>query len=121
MTFAMSRSVAPGSKILELSKMVNNIKQMKSTQLSTDGGHPKLLESESRINGTTLLGQLKNSSSNKDIAESMLGGGSAYTTAKKKSKKEQTIDAKIEKLLVAYKKHDEDAKKKAAQLELDKV
>ena len=51
----------------------------------------------------------------------MLNGGGANTTAKKKSKKEQTIDAKIEKLLVAYKKHDEDAKKKAEQLELDKV
>lgn len=32
MTFAMSRSVAPGSKILELSKMVTNMnKQIKST------------------------------------------------------------------------------------------
>jgi len=30
MTFAMSRSVAPGSKILELSKMVGNMKHMKS-------------------------------------------------------------------------------------------
>eukprot|EP00352_Strombidinopsis_acuminata_P002253 CAMPEP_0176391444 /NCGR_PEP_ID=MMETSP0126-20121128/40030_1 /TAXON_ID=141414 ORGANISM="Strombidinopsis acuminatum, Strain SPMC142" /NCGR_SAMPLE_ID=MMETSP0126 /ASSEMBLY_ACC=CAM_ASM_000229 /LENGTH=71 /DNA_ID=CAMNT_0017761559 /DNA_START=1203 /DNA_END=1418 /DNA_ORIENTATION=- len=51
----------------------------------------------------------------------MLGNGLGNSSAKKKTKKEETIDRKIEKLLMAYKKHDEEAKKKAAQLELDKV
>jgi len=40
---------------------------------------------------------------------------------KKKTKKEEQIDLKIEQLLVAYQKKDEETLRKASQLERDKV
>ena len=110
MTFAMSRSVAPNSKILQLSGMDASLKKLakKETMDKELNAH-----SSSDI---TLLKQLKGGSEFSMKPTQML-----TEPLKKKSKREEAIDSKIEKLLITYKKKDEIAAKKANNLNADKA
>lgn len=93
MTFATSRTVAANSKLLELSGMLSSIKQLK--------------------NPTENLLAIKNGMTEMTLLKSM-------KPEKIKTKKEQEIDDKIEKLLYAYKKQDEEAARRAKNLEKDR-
>lgn len=111
MTFAMSRSVAPNSKILQLSSMVGSLKHLTKKESST-----KELNAQSSSD-ITLLKQLKNQGSEFSMKPTQL----LNEGVKKKSKREEAIDSKIEKLLITYKKKDEIAAKKASNLDADKA
>lgn len=111
MTFAMSRSVAPNSKILQLSSMVGSLKHLTKKESST-----KELNAQSSSD-ITLLKQLKNQGSEFSMKPTQL----LNEGVKKKSKREEAIDNKIEKLLITYKKKDEIAAKKASNLDADKA
>ena len=116
MTFAMSRSVAPNSKILQLSSMVGNMKgaTKNSTTLKAITGGPQASGSD-----ITLLKQLKNNGSDFSIKPAALLNNKP--TEKKKTKREVLIDSKIEKLLITYKQKDEQAKRRAGNIDAEKA
>ena len=123
MTFAMSRSVAPNSKILQLSSMVGNMK--KSTkgepagalQAISGGGQQQTSSSD-----LTLLRQLKNNGSDFSIKPAaLIQNANRGQLEKKKTKREEMIDNKIEKLLITYKQKDEQAKRRAGNLDAEKA
>ena len=113
MTFAMSRSCAPNSKILQLSSMVGSLKHLAKKESSKNELNA---QSSSDI---TLLKQLKNQGHQSELSvkpNQLLNEGT-----KKKSKREEEIDKKIEKLLITYKKKDEIAAQKASNLNAEKA
>ena len=55
-----------------------------------------------------------------DVLKSLMGHGSTVGQEKKKSKKEEQIDRKIESLLEAYKRQDEEILKRAHEKEANK-
>lgn len=118
MTFAMSRSVAPNSKILQLSSMVGNIKNVKKDDsvfgLKAIGPGGKSSNSD-----LTLLKQIKNNGSDFSIKPPALLSGKQPD--RKKTKREEMIDTKIEKLLITYKQRDEQAKRRAGNLDAEKA
>jgi len=99
MTFAMSRSVAPNSKILQLSSMVGNMRSATKNSNST----LKAITGGPQVSGSdiTLLKQLKNNGSDFSIKPAALLNNKP--TEKRKTKREEMIDSKIEKLLITYK------------------
>ena len=115
MTFAMSRSCAPNSKILQLSSMMGNLEKLKGNDSSQMLGGKKLDPSLS--SELTLLRQLKNNGSE----FSLKAGSLMNTQATKKTKREEAIDKKIEKLLETYKRKDEQATNKAKNMDADKA
>mmetsp|Transcript_24354 Transcript_24354/g.30225 ORF Transcript_24354/g.30225 Transcript_24354/m.30225 type:complete len:101 (+) Transcript_24354:2421-2723(+) len=98
MTFAMSRIVAPNSKILQLSSMVGNMR--KATKESTSQVKA-IQDGNASSSDLTLLKQLKNNGSDFSIKPAMLMN--SKQPEKKKTKREEQIDSKIEKLLIQYK------------------
>lgn len=116
MTFAMSRSVAPNSKILQLSSMIGNMKTAKnsSTALKAITEGPQASGSD-----ITLLKQLKNNGSDFSIKPAALLNNKP--SEKKKTKREEMIDQKIEKLLITYKLKDEQAKRRAGNIDAEKA
>ena len=119
MTFAMSRSVAPNSKILQLSSMVGQTKKVAKESGSTtkaigEGSHQQASSSD-----LTLLKQLKNNGSDFSLKPAVVLN--SKLPEKKKTKREEMIDNKIEKLLITYKQKDEQAKRRAGNLEADKA
>ena len=117
MTFAMSRSVAPNSKILQLSSMIGNMKG--STKNTTSA--LKAITEGPQASGSdiTLLKQLKNNGSDFSIKPAALLNNKP--TEKKKTKREEMIDQKIEKLLITYKQKDEQAKRRAGNIDAEKA
>lgn len=67
----------------------------------------------------TLLRQLKNNGSEISVKPSALLNNKQ--PEKKKTKREELIDNKIEKLLITYMKKDEQAKKRAGNLDAEKA
>ena len=116
-TFAMSRSVAPNSKILQLSSMVGNMKG--STKNTTSA--LKAITEGPQASGSdiTLLKQLKNNGSDFSIKPAALLNNKPLE--KKKTKREEMIDQKIEKLLITYKQKDEQAKRRAGNIDAEKA
>ena len=117
MTFAMSRSVAPNSKILQLSSMVGNMKgATKNSNLAL-----KAITEGPQASGSdiTLLKQLKNNGSDFSIKPAALLNNKPMD--KKKTKREEMIDQKIEKLLITYKQKDEQAKRRAGNIDAEKA
>ena len=117
MMFAMSRSVAPNSKILQLSSMIGNMKgatKNSSTALKAITGGPMASGSD-----ITLLKQLKNNGSDFSIKPAALLNNKPIE--KKKTKREEMIDSKIEKLLITYKQKDEQAKRRAGNIDAEKA
>ena len=116
MTFAMSRSVAPNSKILQLSSMIGNMKSATKNSNST----LKAITGGPQASGSdiTLLKQLKNNGSDFSIKPAALLNNK---TEKKKTKREEMIDSKIEKLLITYKQKDEQAKRRAGNIDAEKA
>ena len=117
MTFAMSRSVAPNSKILQLSSMIGNMKG--STKNTTSA--LKAITEGPQASGSdiTLLKQLKNNGSDFSIKPAALLNNKPLE--KKKTKREEMIDQKIEKLLITYKQKDEQAKRRAGNIDAEKA
>jgi hypothetical protein len=90
MTFAMSRSVVPHAKVLQLSSMLANVKK-----IGKEADKPLAITNQHASNSElTLLRQMK-----RDGAGTFMGPDKQ---PKKKTKKEELIDQKIEQLLVAY-------------------
>ena len=116
MTFAMSRSVAPNSKILQLSSMVNNMKKSQKDQSGTLSAIGNGQQSSSEL---TLLKQLKNNGSEFSIKPAALLNGKQ--PEKKKTKREEMIDQKIEKLLINYKQQNEQSKRRANNMDAEKA
>lgn len=115
MTFSMSRSVAPNSKILQLSSMVGS---MKSVQRGDSTLAMKAI-GQTSSSDITLLKQLKNNNgSDFSIKPAAL---LSKQPEKKKTKREEMIDTKIEKLLVTYKQRDEQAKRRAENMDVEKA
>lgn len=114
MTFAMSRSVAPNSKILQLSSMLGNMKNAQKAPGAKQAG-------PGSNSDLTLLRQLKSNGSDFSIKPTALLNASQVQAEKKKTKREEMIDNKIEKLLIAYKKRDEDAQKRAVDMDAEKA
>jgi len=113
----MSRSVAPNSKILQLSNMIGSTKNAsKETQ-----GTLKAIGNGVQASGSdlTLLRQLKNNGSDFSIKPAALLNNKAQE--KKKTKREEMIDSKIEKLLITYKQKDEQAKRRAGNIDAEKA
>lgn len=101
MTFAMSRSCAPNSKILQLSSMMGNLEKYKDQDVKNNlAGRPLDHQNSSEL---TLLKQLKNNGSDFSLKQSAM----LNAQPKKKTKREEVIDKKIEKLLDTYKRKDE--------------
>lgn len=116
MTFSMSRSVAPNSKILQLSNMIGS---MKSVRKDDSTLAMKAIGGGQSSSDITLLKQLKNTNgSDFSIKPAALLN---KQPEKKKTKREEMIDTKIEKLLVTYKQRDEQAKKRAENFEVEKA
>ena len=67
----------------------------------------------------TLLKQLKNNGSDFSIKPSALLN--KQPVEKKKTKREEHIDNKIEKLLISYKQKDEQAKRRAVNIDAEKA
>ena len=102
MTFAMSRSVAPNSKILQLSQMMGNLKNVSNSEIK---GLKALVAGQGSSSDITLLKQLKNTGgSDFSLKQAAL---LSKQPEKKKTKREEMIDSKIEKLLITYKERDE--------------
>mmetsp|Transcript_19051 Transcript_19051/g.25778 ORF Transcript_19051/g.25778 Transcript_19051/m.25778 type:complete len:142 (-) Transcript_19051:121-546(-) len=116
MTFAMSRIVAPNSKILQLSSMVGNMR--KATKESTSQVKA-IQDGNASSSDLTLLKQLKNNGSDFSIKPAVLVN--SKQPEKKKTKREEQIDSKIEKLLIQYKQKDEQAKRRAGNLDAEKA
>ena len=115
----MSRSAAPNSKILQLSSMVGQTKKVAKESGSTtkaigEGSHQQASSSD-----LTLLKQLKNNGSDFSLKPAVVLN--SKLPEKKKTKREEMIDNKIEKLLITYKQKDEQAKRRAGNLEADKA
>ena len=113
----MSRSVAPNSKILQLSSMVGNIRGVRKDDskigLKAIGG------GQTSNSDLTLLKQLRNNGSEFSIKPPALLNGKQ--PEKRKTKREELIDTKIEKLLITYKQKDEQAKRRAGNLDAEKA
>ena len=116
MTFAMSRSVAPNSKILQLSSMVTN---MKKSQRDIQQSQSAIGYGNQSSSELTLLKQLKNNGSDFSIKPAALLNNKQ--PEKKKTKREEMIDSKIEKLLITYKQKDEQAKRRAGNIDAEKA
>lgn len=120
MTFAMSRSCAPNSKILQLSNMMNSLDKIKGNGESSQLlGNSKRQDSNFNGSELTLLRQLKSHGS--DLSLKPDAFSQQTKNAKKKTKREEQIDLKIEKLLEIYKKKDEQASNKAKNLDADRA
>ena len=118
MTFAMSRSVVPNAKILNLSSMVGSMRgQKESAGVLKAIGNGGQQASSSDI---TLLKQLKNNGSDFSIKPAALLNAKP-PIEKKKTKREEMIDSKIEKLLISYKQKDEQAKRRAGNIDAEKA
>lgn len=116
MTFAMSRSVAPNSKILQLSSMVTN---MKKSQRDIQQSQSAIGYGNQSSSELTLLKQLKNNGSDFSIKPAALLNNKQ--PEKRKTKREEMIDSKIEKLLITYKQKDEQAKRRAGNIDAEKA
>lgn len=111
MTFAMSRSCAPNSKIIELSSMMNRLEKLKEDK--SKGEIPQ------DRNGSLLklLRQMKNNGSEFSLKPDALQSQQQTN----KTKREEVIDQKIEKLLQHYKKKDEEASMRAKNFDADRA
>jgi hypothetical protein len=98
--------------------MVGNIKNVKKDDsvfgLKAIGPGGKSSNSD-----LTLLKQIKNNGSDFSIKPPALLSGKQPD--RKKTKREEMIDTKIEKLLITYKQRDEQAKRRAGNLDAEKA
>lgn len=114
----MNRSVAPNSKILQIQNMLGSIKNMHgSDQNKSQFALAK--GSDQSHTDMTLLRQMKGS-----LGSLVPQGPAAPKVSDKvqmKVNRSDIIDKKIEKLLLAYKKQDEIALKKASNFDTEKA
>ncbi len=99
LTFSTSKNVNVNSKVLQLSNMLGSLKHMK--------GQDSQLLAIAKQSDDSLLKALK-TSANKDVRPAI------------QTKRQQDIDEKIERLLIAYKKQDEIAHKKVTEMERER-
>merc|ERR1712060_117486 len=120
MTFAMSRIVAPTSKILQLSSMVGSMGKIKKDD-SAAGMKAIGMGGQASGSDLTLLKQLKNNGSDFSIKPAAMLNQRDQPKEKKKTRREEMIDEKIEKLQITYKQKDEQAKRRAGNMDAEKA